>query len=92
MAHDCIRCGADARYITSEGMLCETCLTVNTHYTAVKVFSATRSYDRERLGDRVTEWIRTSGVDVVNMIVTQSSDRAFHCISMVVLYREPSGA
>jgi hypothetical protein len=43
--------------------------------------------DRDRLGDKVTEWIAANGeLDVVDVIVTQSSDQAFHCVAITVFY------
>ncbi len=58
-------------------------------FTGVKVFSATKAKEREELGDSVTRWLRAHPqVEVTNKIVTQSSDREFHCISITVFYRE----
>ncbi len=59
----------------------------DTSFTGVKVFSATMMADRTRLGDEVTEWIRKNpSFHVREIIVTQSSDEAFHCLSMTVFY------
>ena len=59
-------------------------------FNGVKVFSATMFADRDRLGDRVTEWIAAnSHLKVTEMIVTQSSDAAFHCLAITVFYSEP---
>lgn len=60
-------------------------------FTGVKIFSATMVADRERLGERVTEWIasRPKGFKLVDIVVTQSSDDAFHMIAMTVFYSEP---
>jgi hypothetical protein len=56
-------------------------------FTGVKVFSATMQRDRDRLGDKVTEWIAANGaLDVVDVVVTQSSDQAFHCVAITVFY------
>jgi hypothetical protein len=58
-------------------------------FNGVKVFSATMFADRDRLGDRVTEWIAANGhLKVTEMVVTQSSDAAFHCIAITVFYAE----
>ena len=58
-------------------------------FNGVKVFSATMFADRDRLGDRVTEWIAAnSHLKVTEMIVTQSSDAAFHCVAITVFYAE----
>lgn len=58
-------------------------------FNGVKVFSATMAQERENLGEKVTEWIRTRpDVKVVNTVVTQSSDEAFHCIAITLFYKE----
>ena len=54
----------------------------------VKVFSATKARDRESLGEKVTEWLRESKVTVDKCEVKQSSDREFHCLSIVVFFSE----
>lgn len=57
-------------------------------YNGVKVFSATKARDREHLGDRVTEWLESNkGVNVVDTVVTQSSDKEFHCLSITVFFQ-----
>jgi len=58
-------------------------------FNGVKVFSATMVQDRERLGDRITAWMQKNpGLDVREIVVTQSSDEAFHCLAMTVFYWE----
>ncbi|MDY0002761.1 MAG: hypothetical protein RBU30_15800 [Polyangia bacterium] len=58
-------------------------------FNGVKVFSATMAQERENLGEKVTDWIRGhSEVKVVNTVVTQSSDEAFHCIAITLFYKE----
>lgn len=58
-------------------------------YNGVKIFSATMAQDRDRLGDRITEWLRGHPqCEVVNTVVTQSSDEAFHCLAITIFYRE----
>jgi len=86
----CKVCGADARYILNNGeVVCAAHVNDQTGQpTACKVFSATRAYDREHLGDRVTEWVRANNVEIVDTFVTQSSDNAFHCVTMTLFYRE----
>lgn len=51
----------------------------------VKVFSASR--DRTGLGETVTAWLRAHHVLVVDITVTQSSDRDFHCLSITIFFR-----
>lgn len=59
-------------------------------FNGVKVFSATMVADRERLGEKITEWLRVHPqIDVRDMVVTQSSDEAFHCLAITVFYWEP---
>jgi len=56
-------------------------------FTGVKVFSATKAREREELGENVTRWIRaTPGLQVMDKIVTQSSDREFHCLTITLFY------
>ena len=58
-------------------------------FTGVKVFSATRAKDREELGEVITRWLRANpGQQVVDKVVTQSSDREFHCLTITIFYRE----
>ncbi|MBL8682792.1 MAG: hypothetical protein JNK05_26740 [Myxococcales bacterium] len=59
-------------------------------FDAVKVFSATTAGDRERLGERLTAWLRAQPkpVVIVDRAVLQSSDARFHCITIVLFYRE----
>jgi hypothetical protein len=57
-------------------------------FTGVKVFSATKAKEREELGETVTRWLRSNAdVEVVDRVVTQSSDDAFHCLSIVLFFR-----
>ncbi|MCK6571872.1 hypothetical protein L6V77_12350 [Myxococcota bacterium] len=57
-------------------------------YRAVKVFTATKAAERERLGDLVTEWLAAHPeVELVDTVVQQSSDQQFHCLTIVVFYR-----
>ena len=57
-------------------------------YTGVKTFTATTAGGREALGDRVTNWLSANAdVELVDMIAAQSSDEAFHCLSIVVFFR-----
>lgn len=58
-----------------------------TNFDGVKVFSATKAREREEIGERVTDWLRSNKVEVVDKIVTQSSDREFHCLTITVFYR-----
>ncbi len=58
-------------------------------FTGVKVFSATRAKDREELGEVITRWLRSNpNLTIVDKVVTQSSDREFHCLTITLFYRE----
>jgi hypothetical protein len=58
-------------------------------FNGVKVFSATMYANRERLGEQVTQWLSDHPQrQATEMVVTQSSDDAFHCITITVFYRE----
>ena len=57
--------------------------------TGVKVFSATKAREREGLGDNVTRWIRNNpDCQIVDKIVTQSSDSEFHCLTITLFYKD----
>ena len=56
-------------------------------FDAVKIFSATLSHQRNELGERVTEWLHAHrDNEIVEIMVTQSSDSAFHCLTITVFY------
>ena len=58
-------------------------------FTGVKVFSATKAKDREELGEAVTRWLQAnSDLDIVDRVVSQSSDNEFHCLTIVLFYRQ----
>ena len=58
-------------------------------FTGVKVFSTTLARDRDALSDRITQWIRDNPqLEVVDKIVTQSSDNEFHCLTIIFFFRE----
>ena len=58
-------------------------------FDAVKVFSATKQKDRDDLGDQVTRWLvdRQGKVDIVDKVVSQSSDSEYHCLTITLFYR-----
>jgi hypothetical protein len=60
-------------------------------FNAVKVFSATKHTDRDVLGEKVTAWIQSQpGIMIHELRTLQSSDSEFHCVSIIVLYRNGS--
>jgi hypothetical protein len=62
-------------------------------FDGVKVFSASMFAPRQVLGETVTRWLeearRRPGFEVVDIVVRQSSDDAFHLVSCVIFYKEP---
>ena len=59
-----------------------------TGYTSVKVFCATRSSDRDQLGEKMTAWLAAHpSLEVVDQVVTQSSDREYHCLSIWIFLK-----
>jgi folate-dependent tRNA-U54 methylase TrmFO/GidA len=63
----------------------------NNHpFNGVKVFSATMAQERDQLGEKITQWLAAHpGVEIVDKIVTQSSDEAFHCLAITLFFNEP---
>jgi hypothetical protein len=58
-------------------------------FTGVKVFSATKAKEREELGETITRWLRANAdLEVVDKVVSQSSDDEFHCLSIVLFFRQ----
>lgn len=56
-----------------------------TRIEEVKVFSATKAKDREAIGERVTRWIdEHPSLGVLSAVVRLSSDRQFHCFTIVL--------
>ena len=60
-----------------------------TQFTGMKVFSTTLARDREQMSDTITRWLQENQqVEIVDKIVTQSSDKEFHCLTITLFYRE----
>ena len=60
-------------------------------FTGVKVFSATKAWEREQISERINEWLENNpNVDIVDKVVTQSSDSEFHCLTITLFYNRPS--
>lgn len=52
----------------------------------VKVFTATKTKDRESIGETVTKWIAANpSARILKTFVTLTSDNRFHCISIVLV-------
>ena len=59
----------------------------NLPFNGVKVFSATMAQERDQLGEKITHWLAANpSVQIVDKIVTQSSDEAFHCLAITLFY------
>lgn len=59
------------------------------NYTGIKIFSTTLARDREVMGENITRWLReNSQFEIVDKVVTQSSDKEFHCLTITLFYRE----
>ena len=57
-------------------------------FNGVKVFTATKARERGQLGDKLTQWIgEHPELEVVDTVVTQSSDQEFHCLTITVFYQ-----
>lgn len=66
-------------------------------FNGVKVFCATMVQQRQDLGDVVTNWLEDAkrtkpSFEIVDIKLTQSSDEAFHCISVSIFYNEATSA
>jgi hypothetical protein len=62
----------------------------NNAFSGVKVFSATMAQERDQLGEKITQWLAAHpGVEIVDKIVTQSSDEAFHCLAITLFFNDP---
>lgn len=62
-------------------------------FNGVKIFSATMVAQRQTLGETVTVWLeearaRRPGFQLVDTVIRQSSDRAFHCLAICLFYYE----
>lgn len=65
---------------------------MNPRPTVVKTFSATLAKDRDGVGDEVTRWLKDHPDVTVSEIRTlQSSDEAYHCLTIVIIGHEGSG-
>ena len=61
-------------------------------FDGVKVFCATTIQQRAEIGDQVTAWLKAArarhGFQLVDYAVRQSSDSAFHLVSISLFYKE----
>jgi len=57
-------------------------------FTGVRVFSTTLARDREAMGENITRWIKENpALEILDKVVTQSSDKEFHCLTITIFYR-----
>jgi hypothetical protein len=60
-------------------------------FTGIKVFSTTLARDREIMGENITKWLKENpNAEIVDKVVTQSSDKEFHCLTITLFYRQKS--
>ncbi|HEX9400615.1 MAG TPA: hypothetical protein VF912_10945 [Anaeromyxobacter sp.] len=60
-----------------------------TSFDGLKVFTTTLARDREAMGEAIGRWITEHPeLEVVDREVRLSSDSEFHCLSIVVFYRD----
>jgi len=58
-------------------------------FTGIKVFSTTLARDREVMGENITRWLKENpNAEIVDKVVTQSSDKEFHCLTITLFYRQ----
>lgn len=57
-------------------------------FSGIKVFSTTLARDREAMGENITRWLREHPeAEIVDKVVTQSSDKEFHCLTITLFYK-----
>ncbi len=57
----------------------------------LKVFSATKFQERQSLGELITHWLQAHpDLVIVDFTVRQSSDRSFHCLSIILWFHDPN--
>ena len=58
------------------------------NFSGVKVFSTTLARDREQMGENITRWIKdNANLEIVDRVITQSSDKEFHCLTITLFYK-----
>lgn len=57
-------------------------------FNSVKIFSTTVMRDRQVMGESITRWLEANQhIEIADTVVTQSSDDAFHCLTVAIFYR-----
>jgi hypothetical protein len=58
-------------------------------FTGCKVFSATLARDRDAMTDTINNWLaKHPELDIVDKTVTLSSDKQFHCLTIILFFRD----
>jgi hypothetical protein len=58
-------------------------------FTGCKVFSATLARDRDSMTETINGWLaKHPELDIVDKTVTLSSDNQFHCLTIILFFRE----
>ena len=62
-------------------------------FNGIHVIAATMFQQRQTLGEQVTEWLENAaktrpGFQLVDIVVRQSSDEEYHCISIIIFFNE----
>ena len=58
-------------------------------FTGCKVVSATLARDRDAMTDTINAWLgKHPELDIVDKTVTLSSDNQFHCLTIILFFRE----
>ncbi|NJK88833.1 MAG: hypothetical protein HC923_05135 [Myxococcales bacterium] len=61
-------------------------------FDGVKVFTATKAREREEIGETITAWLAEyPEIDIVDKVVTQSSDNEFHCLTITLFFIRRDG-
>lgn len=57
-------------------------------FDGMVIFSASKHVDREKMGADVTNWRqRNPALQIVEVRTLQSSDNEFHCVTIIVFYK-----
>lgn len=56
-------------------------------FNGVRVFSTTMHKDHDAMGGEITRWLADNDdIEIVDKVVTQSSDNAYHCLTITLFY------
>ena len=61
-------------------------------FTGCKIFSTTLARDREAMSETINRWLDANrDKEIVDKVVKLSSDQQFHCLTIVLFYRDRPG-